>query len=343
MHKDIEDAVLKVYRKVSPSYREIDDKEGFEKYLQQRQNILNELCLPAQLFKHKKVLDIGGGTGESSLFYALCGADVAIIEPNEISCDRAKRLFERLHKDVNIINKSFFEIDCSLLENYEIVVCEGVLHHTYAPMKGLEQIISNIKKGTIVMVALAEYYGWFKRYLQRKLIRKISKSEDDIVNNAKKYFNEHIERAIKYGFRSERSVIYDTFVNPQIETTKLKAICETFHTNNILHYSSYPTLNCFYLTTPWSQKHENKFNYSYYKGYYNLLEKIWMTSGEDILKKDMEEFNVYSIAERIEAEAERLLQLEKKIENMDFEEEDLQIIQKGYMGIGINYFVGIKQ
>lgn len=68
IHKDIEDAVLKVYREVSPSYREIDDKEGFEKYLQQRQNILNELCLPAQLFKHKKVLDIGGGTGESSLW-----------------------------------------------------------------------------------------------------------------------------------------------------------------------------------------------------------------------------------------------------------------------------------
>ena len=32
-------------------------------------------------------------------------------------------------------------------------------------------------------------------------------------------------RAVKYGLRSERNIIYDTFVNPQIKPTDLQDIC----------------------------------------------------------------------------------------------------------------------
>lgn len=109
------------------------------------------------------------------------------------------------------------------------------------------------------------------------------------------------------------------------------------------YLSSYPKLDLFYLTIPWSQKRVDFFDYDYYKNYFKLLEKIWMTCGEEELDKELKDFNLNEIIKKIETESSKLYQLEKKINNLSFDDEDLKIIQKGYMGVGANYFVGYKQ
>lgn len=163
--RTIENAVLDVYRKVSPSYREMYTKEHFKNNYLQRINILHELSLPEQSFKNKSVIDIGGGTGENSIFYALWGAKVTILEPNEISCKRASKLFRQYGKMLSVINKSLFDIGAYILKPYDIVICEGVLQHTYDPMSALGLIAGGMNRGAILMIAIAGYHGWFKRSL----------------------------------------------------------------------------------------------------------------------------------------------------------------------------------
>jgi len=113
--KKIEDDVLKIYRKVSPSHRNITDSQSKVQFFNQRITLFKTLGLPLSFFKNKKVLEIGGGTGEKALFYAFYGADVTIVEPNEKSCLIAKKIFSqtKLTKKLTVINKSLFDIDLS--------------------------------------------------------------------------------------------------------------------------------------------------------------------------------------------------------------------------------------
>ena len=93
-YKEIENKVLDVYNKVSPSFRELTTNEDVKKNLSQRKAILNQLKLVPNYFKNKKIIEVGGGTGENSIFYALWGGEVTIIEPLEISSSRASKLFK---------------------------------------------------------------------------------------------------------------------------------------------------------------------------------------------------------------------------------------------------------
>ena len=214
------------------------------------------------------------------------------------------------------------------------------MHHTFDAISALKIILENIHKHAMVMIAIPEYHGWYKRFLQRLLILEMSDSEEDIIHNAKKYFQLHLNRAVKYGLREERNIIFDTFVNPQIETNTLEDICGVFFNSNIEYYSAYPTLNFFLETSPWSKEKENKFNYQYYQDYYKVLERIWMCSGENNIEDEMGNFE--SMVVRVNSESKQLNQLENKILEKNFSIKELQPIQNGYLGLGMNYFVGVK-
>lgn len=345
-HREVEDKVLGIYRRVNPSKTQLTSRENAMNFYKTRLNILGTLGLPPQFFKNKKVIDIGGGTGEKSLCYALWGADVTIVEPNEISCKSAQNLFTKLNlqKKLQVENTGLYDLDMNKLKDFDIVVCEAVLHHTYNPIEGLDNILKNMIEGQIVLIALGEKHGTFKRDLQRKLVFNLAGNDEKrIIEISKKYFKTHIERAMKHILRDEDAVIYDTFVNPQDKSSSLEEICNTFKKNNINYFSSYPKLDLFNMTIPWSQERVDSYNYDYYKNYYKLLEKIWMTSGEEEISKDLQNLNLNQIIQRVENDVKKLLELERKIEEKSFEFRDIEIIQRGYMGVGVNFFVGYKQ
>lgn len=340
----VESEVLRIYREVSPSLRRMDSKEDIELNYAQRRNILNELSLTEEFFKGKSVIDVGGGTGENSIFYALWGGRVTILEPNEKSCLRAKRLFRQFNQKVRIINKSIFEGNiCREFRKFDIVICEGVLQHTHKPIEALNMILKNIARQKVVLVAMAEKHGWFKRELQRTLVRQMGNNDKSRIEKlAKLYFSEHLKRAVKFGLRSEKSVIFDTFINSQIKTSSLKSICNVFLKNNILYLSAYPKLDCFLQTQPWGRKKENKFNYDYYRFYYRFLEKIWMVCGEENLSAMLNDFNSSRLNKEVVRQETMLMQLKSKIKEMRFKQPDLKVIQNGYLGVGLHYFLGVK-
>ena len=344
-HRKVEDKVLGIYRRFNPSKTQLESKQNAIDFYQTRLNILGTLGLTPQFFKDKKIIDIGGGSGEKSICYALWGADVTIIEPNEISCKLAQNLFSKLdlQDKLQVENIGLYDLEMNKLKDFDIIICEAVLHHTYNPIKGLDRILKNMNAGQTVLIALGEKHGTFKRDLQRKLISKLSNNDEKkIIEISKKYFKTHIERAMKHILREENAVIYDNFVNPQDKPSSLEEICNTFKKNNVNYLSSYPKLELFNLTIPWSQKRIDFYDYDYYKNYYKLLEKIWMTCGEEEVNQDLENFNTNQIIKRVENDEKKLLELERKIEDGSFKDDELKIIQKGYMGVGANFFVGFK-
>lgn len=338
-HKEVEDAVLSVYRRVSPSFKDVSSAEKFNMVQASRTAICRELGLTPASFKGKKVIEIGGGTGENSIIYALWGADVTIIDPNEISCQRASALFHSHGRSLTVINESLFDTDLGILNDFDIVIAEGVLHHTFDPKYALSLILSNLKKGALALVAICEENGWLKRNLQRSIVRTLGGDTEGMYRVARDLFADHLNRSMKFGGRSEASIIEDTFVNPQIQVTSLKDLCGVCLEHDMIYVSAYPSLTPFMTTSPWSQARENKFNYDFYKEYYHFLEKMWAVSGEEVYP---DAFNIAQLVKRVEAEYGELLALMKEIEADEINLNNIKIIQKGYMGIGMWYFLGEK-
>jgi len=343
--KKIESDVLKIYRKVSPSHRNLIGIQSKIQFFNQRINLFKTLGLPLSFFKNKKILEIGGGTGEKSLFYAFYGAQVTIVEPNEKSCLIAKKIFSqtKLAKKLTVINKSLFDIDISLIKKFDMITAEGVLHHTFHPIENLELILKNMTSNQIILIAIGESHGMLKRELQKTAVKQLAKDDPELISYfVKKLFPEHLLRATKYDLRNAESVIYDNYINPQDESSNLRDICNAFFKNKISYLSSYPKLDLFYITNPWGHDRENQFNYKFYQNYYKFLEKLWMTSGEEKISYDLSDFDIQNITKRIDNNSKKLLQLKEKIKTKNFSKNDLKMIKKGYMGIGLHYFLGMK-
>ena len=343
--KKIEGDVLKIYRKVSPSHRNLIDVQSKIQFFNQRINLFKTLGLPLSFFKNKKILEIGGGTGEKALFYAFYGAQITIVEPNEKSCLIAKKIFSqtKLAKKLTVINKSLFDVDISLIKKFDMISAEGVLHHTFHPIETLELILKNMASNQIILIAIGESHGMLKRELQKMAVKQLAKDDPELISYfVKKLFPEHLLRATKYDLRNVESVIYDNYINPQDESSNLRDICNAFYKNKISYLSSYPKLDLFYITNPWNHERKNQFNYKFYQNYYEFLEKIWMTSGEEKITRDISDFNIQKITKRIDKDSKKLLQLKEKIKTKNFSKNDLKMIKKGYMGVGLHYFLGMK-
>ena len=67
-----------------------------------------------------------------------------------------------------------------------------------------------------------------------------------------------------------------------------------------------------------------------------------MTSGEEKISYDLSDFDIQKITKRIDNNSKKLLQLKEKIKAKIFSENDLKLIKKGYMGVGLHYFLGMK-
>ena len=343
--KKIEGEVLKIYRKVSPSHRNLISTQSKTQFFNQRINLFKTLGLPLSFFKNKKILEIGGGTGEKALFYAFYGAQVTIVEPNEKSCLIAKKIFSqtKLANKLTVVNKSLFDIDISLIKKFDMISAEGVLHHTFHPIENLEFILKNMVSNQIILIAIGESHGMLKRELQKMAVKQLAKNDPKLISHfVKELFPQHLLRATKYDLRNAESVIYDNYINPQDESSNLRDICNAFFKNKISYLSSYPKLDLFYITNPWNHKRENQFNYKSYQNYYKFLEKIWMTSGEEKIIHDLSDFNIQKIIKRIDKDSKKLLQLKEKIKKKNFSKNDLKMIKKGYMGVGLHYFLGMK-
>ncbi len=123
--------VLEAFQKVSPSAVYIEKEEELKKYVQNLYTLFfHHLKFPPSLFRDKKVLDFGCGTGEVDVVYAKWGAKVKGFDFNNISVDRANGLKD-LFQLTDSLDFSVGDVDTFPVENenYDIVCSHGVIAH----------------------------------------------------------------------------------------------------------------------------------------------------------------------------------------------------------------------
>jgi 2-polyprenyl-6-hydroxyphenyl methylase/3-demethylubiquinone-9 3-methyltransferase len=119
-------------------------------------------------FAGKTFLDIGSGSGLSSLAARRLGATVHSIDydPQSVACTRElkKRYFPKNGKwrveEASALNQEYL----SKLGLYDVVYSWGVLHHTGAMWKALGNIGPLVTDGGLLFVSIYNDQGWISRY-----------------------------------------------------------------------------------------------------------------------------------------------------------------------------------
>ena len=106
-------------------------------------------------------LDIGCGSGMSSVAAKRLGADVRAFDYDTDACETSKTLFEKFGvTGVELSQGSALDADfMRSLPTYDIVYSWGVLHHTGDMWKGLELAIERVGKGGICAISIYNDQG----------------------------------------------------------------------------------------------------------------------------------------------------------------------------------------
>ena len=111
--------------------------------------------LDEQIAHGANVLEVGCGTGQLTNFLGLrwgrsvFGADI---------CLNSLKLGQEFKQDNQVDNAAFVQMNLFKPvfkpESFDLVICNGVLHHTSDPLLGFESISRLVKKGGHIIVGL---------------------------------------------------------------------------------------------------------------------------------------------------------------------------------------------
>ncbi|MBI5045419.1 MAG: class I SAM-dependent methyltransferase [Candidatus Niyogibacteria bacterium] len=350
--KQVEKKVLAVYKKVNPSTHKIESNDIFKYHQKFRESLFRDkLKFPLQMFDSAELLDFGSGTGEQDLFYAKWGANITGVEMNNLSVDRCKKLFKKykLTEKLKIHNISLFDFKPN--KKFDIVVSNGVLHHTNDQRAGFKKLVSYLRPRGFVFISVGNKAGAFQRNLQRMILYKLAKSEEEIVTLAKFLFKEHIDRAVKYGKRSADSIIYDSYVVPKADNASVEEILKWFDENNIKFYSSWPPLQFPFPLVDSPRNDIIDYTEKKYRKLLSFSEYFWMTANatdKEIINeyhKDLLPMNnlnkITDLIKDIGPDSVIKLEKFKEIENLDFNF-NLERIYKKEINKISNFFKELK-
>ncbi len=280
--KQTEEEVLGVYERVSPSIYPIEDKKVFRQYQLFRESLFRDrLHFPLQMFADAELLDFGSGTGEIDIFYALWGARVTGVELNPFSIERCHKLFRRYKVEQALTLHQGSLFDFSSPKKFDIVVSNGVLHHTAEQKRGFINLVSFLKPGGFVYISIGNNAGAFQRNLQRLILYTVSASEKELVAAAKFLFPEHIARAVLYSRRSADSIIYDSYVVPKADNVSGEELLQWFSENGIRFYSSWPPLSFPFPLVDSPRQAVVDYTKKKYRGLFSWSEYFWMIANEN--------------------------------------------------------------
>ena len=168
---DVTDMVKSFYEETPfPNYDDLDGRESLR--TKASRGVFARL-LDEQIPRPAMVLEAGCGTGQLSNFLGMgwgrtvIGADL---------CLNSLRLAKSFRDRYSIVNAQFVQMNLFRPPfpegTFDLVVSNGVLHHTSDPQGGFRAIASKVKPGGHVIIGLYNWLGRLPTLWQRALIER---------------------------------------------------------------------------------------------------------------------------------------------------------------------------
>lgn len=152
-----------------PGYEDIDSPESLRQ--KARRGIFARL-LDEQIPTDAKILEIGCGTGQLSNFLGLSGQRT--IFATDISIN-ALKLGAEFADQNGLNNVSFVQMDLFRpvfkTRSFDVVIANGVLHHTANPYLGFKTMASLVKNSGFIVIGLYNRYGRLATHVRRLVFK----------------------------------------------------------------------------------------------------------------------------------------------------------------------------
>lgn len=154
---DVTDTIKAFYEQTPfPNYDDIDDTGTL---IDKAERGLFAKMLDRQTPFNTRVLEVGCGTGQLSNYLGIAqrtvfGADLCVNSLKLANDFKQKNSLSRVgFYEMNLFRPPFKE------ESFDLVICNGVLHHTSDPYAGFRSIATLVKKNGYILIGLYNTYG----------------------------------------------------------------------------------------------------------------------------------------------------------------------------------------
>ena len=203
--------------KMSDFYNEVqfpnyDDCEDYASLYDKGINNLFTKKLDNEIGYGTRILELGCGTGQLSLFLSRSNREIFAVDISNSSLKLGDK-FRRRHEINNVYFMKMNVFDLKFNKNtFDYTVSNGVLHHTKNAEEAFKCLVEVTKPGGILVIGLYHKYGRFLTRVKQKLAK--------IIGDKISYFDKTSRK-----IRSEakkKAWVKDQFMNPH----------ETLHTPN---------------------------------------------------------------------------------------------------------------
>ena len=252
-----------------PNYKDDDNKQTILE--KGNKNILAKQFKKFIGYK-KKILEVGCGTGQLSIFFSInTNNEIIGLDPTIESLKLARNFADNNKlTNVEFVNAIFDDV---LVDNYfDFIWCNGVLHHTKDPKLAFETLSKSLKNNGYILLGLYNKIGRIRTIL-RKYISKIFGIKflevfDPTLKN------------LKISNEERKSWIKDQYFHPIESLHTLDEVLEWFEKNNVEYINSIPSCD-FEFSQNYNELFKKKSKGTFYSRIVNQLSMIFNKLGSD--------------------------------------------------------------
>jgi SAM-dependent methyltransferase len=167
---DVTDIVKAFYEETPfPGYDDVDNQQNLR---EKCEKAIYARLLDEQIPHGARVLEVACGTGQLSNYLGMkWGRTVFAAD----ICMNSLRLGNGFRERNNVENLAFFQMNLFRPvfkpESFQLVICNGALHHTSEPYLGFQTISKLVKKGGHIIIGLYNTYGRIPLDIRRWIFR----------------------------------------------------------------------------------------------------------------------------------------------------------------------------
>jgi SAM-dependent methyltransferase len=231
--RDVTDIVKAFYEETPfPNYDDLDTRESLQ--AKARRGLFARL-LDEQLPPGAIALEAGCGTGQLSNFLGMSwnrrvfGSDI---------CLNSLRLAKEFRDRTGILNARFIQMNLFRPafrdEVFDVLVSNGVLHHTGDPLGGFRSLVRLVKPGGLVLIGLYNTIGRLTTDFRRFVF--------NVTGDRLGFLDAHMRNA-KYNDRRKQAWFRDQYKHPQESKHSYdEVLTDWFEPNGIEFLSSIPKI-----------------------------------------------------------------------------------------------------